>query len=172
MRRLLALTILVCAPVAATTAGAAVPAFTPCSGAELSATFNVVRGSAGAGNIVYLLRVKNISTKTCTVTGLPKGTLLNKAGKAQTTHILNAGGNTNAMFVKLAPGKSTTATARFSPDVPGVGEGKAGQQCEPTSYWFRLSAPGGGTTKARISPATPVCEHGRLQFSYYGHTYP
>jgi len=170
MTRLLVLPIAVLACVAASAASAAPPP--ACTGSQLSATFDVVRGSQGAGNIVYKLTVKNVSAKACSVSGLPKGALLNKAGKVQTTHVINDGGNTNAMVVTLAHGKSTFASARFSPDVPGVGEGKAGQQCEPTSYWFRLTAPGGGTTKAKIAPATPVCEHGRLQFTYYGHTLP
>jgi hypothetical protein len=40
-------------------------------------------------------------------------------------------------------------------------------QCEPRAYWFRVPAPGGGTTTVRMLPATPVCEHGALYFSAY-----
>jgi hypothetical protein len=77
-------------------------------------------------------------------------------------------GALTAILVRLAPGQSTRATARFSPDVPGTGEPVSGRRCEPVSYWFRVAAPGGGISKVRLSPSTPVCEHGRLQFSAYG----
>ena len=71
------------------------------------------------------------------------------------------------MLVRLAPGASTRATARFSPDVPGPGEGGRAR-CEPVAYFFRVTAPAGDTTKAGMKPPTPVCEHGRLFFSAYG----
>jgi hypothetical protein len=164
MTRLFALTAVAFAAIAATTAGAAsiAPA---CKASQLSGTFKVVPGSAGAGNIVYKLTIKNTSTKTCTVTGLPKGVLMTKAGKVQPTHVLTAMPGAMAILATLAHGKSSSATARFSPDVLGTGE--SGKQCEPTSYWFRLAAPGGGTKKIALSPPTPVCEHGQLQFKYW-----
>ena len=72
-----------------------------------------------------------------------------------------------AILVRLAPGKTTYATARFSPDVPGTGEPTAGTKCEPTAWWFRVSGQGGGTSKVKLGPPTPVCEHGQLLFSAY-----
>jgi hypothetical protein len=39
--------------------------------------------------------------------------------------------------------------------------------CEPKAYWFRVTAPGGGTTTVKVLPPTPVCEHGTLSFSAY-----
>jgi hypothetical protein len=141
----------------------------PCTGARLSGAFSVVRGSAGAGNISYRLALRNGSSVTCTVTGLPQGRLLSKAGKPLPTHVKAAvPGALSAVLVRLAPGERAYATARFSPDVPGVGEPVAGRRCEPTSYWFRVTAPGGGTTKVKVAPPTPVCEHGRLLFSAFG----
>jgi len=78
--RLLTLALVVLA-----TATAATSAFAhsdaSCTGAQLTGTFNVVRGSAGAGNITYKLVLKNVSTHMCTLTGLPQGRLLGKAGK-------------------------------------------------------------------------------------------
>lgn len=140
-----------------------------CAGSQLSARFAVVPGSAGAGNIVYALTLKNISTKTCTVTGLPQGRLLGLHGRKLPTliHASFPAGLT-AVLVRLAPGKSARATARFSPDVPGVGEGSPGRSCEPKAYTLRVSLAGGGTTNAKLAPATPVCEHGALAFSAYG----
>jgi hypothetical protein len=165
-RVLIPITVLVLAAVGSTSAGAAriAPA---CKASQLSATFKAVPNSEGAGNIVYALVVKNTSSKVCSVNGLPKGVLLNQQGKAQTTHAIAAAPGTMAAVIPLKRGGTTRATARFSPDVPGPGE--SGKQCEPKSYWFRLTAPGGGTLRAKLSPPTPVCEHGQLQFSYFGH---
>jgi hypothetical protein len=139
-----------------------------CQGAQLAGTFKAVPGSAGAGNISYALTLKNVSHTACTVTGLPQGRLLGKTGKLLPTNVRAAAPNTlTAVLVHLAPGASTRATARFTPDVPGPGEPVAGTHCEAVAYWFRVTAPGGGVTKVKISPPTPVCVHGRLLFSAY-----
>jgi hypothetical protein len=139
-----------------------------CTGAQLAGTFNVVRGSAGAGNITYKLVLKNVSTRMCTLTGLPQGRLIGKTGKALPTHVRTATpGMLTAILVRLAPGRTTFATARFSSDVPGTGEPTAGTKCEPTAWSFRVSGQGGGTTKVKLGPPTPVCEHGQLLFSPY-----
>ena len=170
MTRLLALSLLVLAAAGATGAGAATR-LTSCKGSQLSGTFKAVPGSAGAGNVVYALVLKNISTYECDLTGLPQGRLLNKAGKPLPTHVrARFPGALSAILVRLAPGKSTRATARFSPDVPGPGEPVSGRSCEPKSYWFRVDGQGGGTTKVKLLPSTPVCEHGTLSFSAYGTT--
>lgn len=138
-----------------------------CSGSNLTGRFAVVYGSAGAGNIVYKLALKNTSAGKCTVTGLPQGELLGKSKAKLPTHARAAHPNQlTAILVTLATGDSTFATARFSPDVPGVGEGNVGQ-CEPKAYWFRVRAPGGGTTTVKLVPPTSVCEHGTLSFSAY-----
>jgi hypothetical protein len=139
-----------------------------CAGNQLAGRFAVVYGSAGAGNIVYKLSLKNTSATPCTVTGLPAGQLLAKTKTKLPTHIRAAyPGRLTAILVTLAPGGSAFATARFSPDVPGPGEGTIGR-CEPKAYWLRVSAPGGGATTAKIVPPTSVCEHGTLSFSAYG----
>lgn len=139
----------------------------PCTGAQLAGTFRVERGSAGAGNIVYDLTLRNRSTRSCFVTGTPRVTLLDKRGRPQKTHILPAHpGAQTAVLVTLAPGGKTTATARFSPDVPGIGEGHVGR-CEPTSYTLLVTPNGGGHVRVPIKPPTPVCEHGQLQLSVY-----
>jgi Domain of unknown function (DUF4232) len=143
----------------------------PCRGAQLSGTFKVIPGSAGAGNIVYTLRLKNHSTATCFVSGLPKMQLLGRYGRALPTHVVPAfRGALTAVRVVLAPGKSAKATARFSPDVPGVGEPTTTGPCEKTSYKVRVTPPpGGGTLIAPVLPPTPVCEHGGMQVSALSH---
>jgi hypothetical protein len=162
------LTLLVFAAVAASTASAtSTVAF--CGGSQLSGSFSVIRGSAGAGNINYRLALKNVSQTQCNLTGLPQGRLLGKGGKPLPTHVTAAfPGALTAILVRLTPGQKAYATARFSPDVPGVGEPTAGRKCEPTSWFFRVAGPGGGTTKVKVAPPTSVCEHGQLQFSAYG----
>jgi len=167
MKRLLAVALLVVA--AASSGAGAATRVSSCTGSQLAGTFKAVPGSAGAGNISYALVLKNVSAKECVVSGLPQGRLLNKAGKPLPTRVRAAfPGALTAILVRLAPGKTTRATARFSPDVPGTGEPVAGRNCEPVSYWFRVTGQGGGTTRVKLSPATPVCEHGQLLFSAYG----
>jgi hypothetical protein len=151
---------------AAGAAGGAASAW--CRGAQLHGTFTVVPGSAGAGNIVYRLRLTNVSAASCSLTGLPKVTLLGKTKRALPTHVVAAHpSQLTAIIVNLAHGKSAYANARFSPDVPGTGEGRPGAPCEAKAYWLRVSAPGGGSTLAAIKPVTSVCEHGQLQFDAY-----
>jgi hypothetical protein len=139
-----------------------------CTGSDLSATFKVVPGSAGAGNIVYRLTVTNHSGSTCAVTGLPMVKLYARTGKALPTHVQPAfRGGLTAVLVRLGPGGSAHANARFSPDVPGPGEPVSGTRCEPVAVSLHVTARGGGVTKAAIKPATSVCEHGSMQFSAY-----
>src|ERR1044071_7344480 len=115
MRRLVALSLLVVAAAAATGSGAATH-LTSCKGSQLSGTFKLVPGSAGAGNVVYAIGLKKAARSRCEVTGLPQGRLLNKAGKPLPTHVRAAfPGALSAVLVRLAPGKPTRATARFSP---------------------------------------------------------
>ena len=139
-----------------------------CTGGQLSGTFAVVPGSAGAGNIVYALVLRNRSSSTCRLTGLPVVRLLGRTARPLPTHVTPAfRGALTAVLVTLAPGQRAKATARFSPDVPGPGEPTAGKQCEPTAFWLRVVARVGGATTVRVKPPTPVCEHGGLQFFVY-----
>jgi hypothetical protein len=137
-----------------------------CRGSQLAASFSVIHGSAGAGNIVYALRLRNHSDRSCLVSGLPRLRLLGRSGRALPTHVVAAHpGQLTAVRVVLRPGAYASASARFSPDVPGPGEGVT-DRCEPVAYRARVTAPpGGGTTTARIAPPTPVCEHGTMSFS-------
>lgn len=138
-----------------------------CEGSQLAGRFAVVPGSAGAGNIVYKLTLTNRSWAPCTLTGLPEGRLLNKAKTPLPTRIRPANpGALAAILVTLRHGEKTVATARFSPDVNGVGE--TGNPCEPKAYWLRVLGQGGSTAIVPILPATSVCLHGQLSFTAYG----
>jgi hypothetical protein len=65
-------------------------------------------------------------------------------------------------MVILKPGKAAAETARFSPDVPGPGEGVAGRPCEPAAYKLRVTPTGGGSVVVPVKPPTSVCEHGTM----------
>jgi hypothetical protein len=137
----------------------------PCTAAQLAGTFAAVPGSAGAGNIVYALRLQNTATASCFVTGIPDLQLLGRNGKRLPTHVAPSHpGALTAVRVDLPPGRAAKATARFSPDVPGVGEGTKGP-CEQTAYKLRVAPVGGGTLLAPVKPPTAVCEHGTMTLS-------
>jgi hypothetical protein len=138
----------------------------PCAGGSLAGTFAVVPGSAGAGNIVYALRLRNTSAAACFVSGQVGMQLLDRAGRPLPTHVRPARiGMLTAVIVRLAPGGFASASARFSPDVPGPGEGGR-RACEPPANRVRVTVPpGGARLVTHVTPATPVCEHGTLQLS-------
>lgn len=152
------------APLApAALAGPSRHAGAPCRSGELSGRFAVVPGSAGAGNIVYALQVKNVSGTVCSVTGLPHMQLLSAAGKPLPTEAMSAHiGMGTAVIVVLAKGESAWSSARFSPDVPGPKE-QAGGPCEPVATKVRVTV---GTASARLTapivPPTRVCVSGHM----------
>jgi Protein of unknown function (DUF4232) len=131
-----------------------------CLAGQLSSAFVVVPGSAGAGNISYDLRFRNVSSKRCFVTTVRKLQLFGKTrAPLPTSAILRvppAGGR-----VTLAPGGYAAATARFSPDVPGPGEPQT-RHCEPTSYFVQATLHNDNTVVGPVAPPTPVCEHGTI----------
>jgi hypothetical protein len=138
----------------------------PCNGADLTGTFNVEPGSAGAGQISYILRLENTSAHTCFVSGLPKALLIDEQGGALPTNVQPARpGAATAAKIILKPQEAAVATARFSPDVPGGSEQTDGP-CEPRAFTFHLTI-GDGTLDAPIRPPTPVCERGTLFFSVF-----
>ena len=143
----------------------AAQAAVPCTAAELAGTFAAVPNSAGAGNIVYALKLTNTSRKRCTLTGVPQVTLLDRRGKRLPTHQFPAHpGALTAVLVTLEPGRGATATARFSPDVPGPGEPTVGRRCEPVAYTLLVRPSSGGTLRAPLRPPTSVCEHGGMSW--------
>jgi hypothetical protein len=137
----------------------------PCAGHDLRGTFKAVPGSPGAGNISYALRLRNASAATCFVTGIPELQLLGVHGQKAPTHVAPAHpAALAAVIVRLAPGTTAIATARFSPDVPGKGEQHPGR-CEAIADTVRVTPSGGGSLNAPITPPTSVCEHGTMSFS-------
>jgi hypothetical protein len=169
MPRLAAAALLVCLAALLARGASARQAGPLCSGSMLTGSFGVIPGSAGAGNIVYRLRVRNSSSAECGITGIPGLALLDAHARPLPTRALASGpaGSRTAVLVPLRPGGSALLTARFSPDIPGPGEPETGGPCERTAARLRVSPAGGGSLVVAISPPTPVCEHGSLQLTVF-----
>ena len=138
----------------------------PCTGQQLTGTFAVVPGSAGAGQIEYALMLKNRSNSPCSIRGVPKALLLGVSGTALPTHVTSAGGGASRLI--LQPGASVVADARLSPDVAGTGDSQSGT-CQPKAHTLQVTPNGGGVTDAAIKPPTSVCEQGSLNFKAFGY---
>jgi hypothetical protein len=149
-----------------TTTGSAASA-KPCNGSDLTGTFTLVPGSAGAGQIEYALTVKNASGTACALRGIPQGTLLGASGSALPTHVRPAGTGSGRRIV-LVPGASAVAQARFSPTVAGQGDSQSAV-CQPAAHTLQFSPRGGGVVDAPIKPPTSVCEQGTLNFEAFGY---
>jgi len=148
------------------------PASAACTASSLSGSFDVVEGSAGAGQIVYRLKLSNAGATPCFVSGLPQVQLLGTTGNALPTSVSAAQPGTGAAAkISLRHGDAATADAQFSPDVNGQGDSTSGQ-CQPTATVLRVTAPGGGTLDAPIQPPTPVCERGSLHFKLFAAASP
>lgn len=137
----------------------------PCSGGQLAGNFSLVPGSAGAGQIVYALTLKNTSSSPCALRGIPHATLLGATGAALRTHV-TAGGAGGTRRVVLQPGASAVAQARFSATVAGQGDSQSGT-CQPEAHTLQVTPVGGGVTDAAIRPPTSVCEQGTLNFESF-----
>jgi hypothetical protein len=137
----------------------------PCTGGQLAGAFTLVPGSAGAGQIVYALTLKNTSPTACSLRGIPGGTLLGATGSVLPTHV-RSGGAGAIRRVVLQPGASAVAQARFSPTVAGQGDSQSGT-CQPTAHTLQVTTTGGGVTDAAIKPPTSVCEQGTLSFEAF-----
>jgi hypothetical protein len=137
----------------------------PCTGLQLTGTFALVPGSAGAGQIAYALTVKNTSHGRCSVRGAPRALLLGVSGAALPTRVTASGG---ARQIVLEPGASAVADARFSPDIAGNGDSQSGA-CQPEAHTLQVTTSGGGVFDAPIRPPTSVCQQGSLDFEAFGY---
>jgi Protein of unknown function (DUF4232) len=139
----------------------------PCSDSDVAVSFGVVRGSQGAGQTSYALRVKNESSETCRTGGLPRLVLIGKDGAHLPTKVTIGCANCNAAVISLKPGISAWSEARFSPDVPGPGEDHPGGPCEPPAFAVRVTLPGTtGSVEGLIRPPTSVCSHGSIRLDF------
>ena len=137
-----------------------------CTGDAMTGSFTAIPNSEGAGNIGYRLHVTNASPVACFVSGLAERAALSSAGHDLPTNVVAAqAGQATAARIILQPGASASADARFSPDIPGGSE-PSDAPCEPKSYTLRVGF-GGAPLDVAITPPTPVCEKGTLQFSLF-----
>lgn len=128
-----------------------------CTAHDLTGTFQVLPNSAGAGNIVYTLKVTNASQAACTVHGPPDITFLDAAGNVMSAHVSAAGGP--GAVIALQPGDSATSQVRFSPDV---------DPCDPgTATTLNVAFSGNSVLATKIDPATKFCGAGSLQPSAF-----
>lgn len=125
-----------------------------CTRTDLSGSFDEQVGSAGAGQITYVLKLTNSSANACelTITGLQ---LLDAKGSDVWTHATPPATTTD-----LGAGASVSYEVRFSPDVAGTGDSQTGA-CEPVASTLRVTV-GGDTVDAPIKPPTSVCEQGSM----------
>jgi hypothetical protein len=137
-----------------------------CTGDQLSGTFKEAPGGGGAGQIEYVLSLKNTSQTSCTLSGPPSATLLDASGSPLPTHVIPSSSSDLGSTAFLGPSGTAKTTARFSPDVPGKGDSQSGS-CQPKAYTLQVRPDGGGTVAAAIKPPTSVCEQGTLAFGPY-----
>src|SRR5437763_10520300 len=156
MRRLLPVLLVSLVVLLPTTSGAT----GGCSADHVAVSFAPVHGSAGAGHITYELKIRNTGS-TCTVSGRPALRLRGAHDWLPTHEVADHPGTGAAVLVTLRHGRVARSEVRFSPDIPGKGEG---DPCEPIAYKIHvtLPSPAGGGRFGPIKPPTRVCEHGRL----------
>ena len=139
--------------------------FPACTAPQLSGTFGEVPGSAGAGQIEYLLTLKNTSGSGCWMAaGPPTVRLLAADGSPLPTKVVPAQDVTRSTPpTTLEPGSAAKAAVRFSPDVAGPGDSQTGP-CQPKAHTLQVTATGGGRVEVPVQPPTSVCERGTLDF--------
>ncbi|MCW2990513.1 MAG: hypothetical protein JWM73_1107 [Solirubrobacterales bacterium] len=132
-----------------------------CTTASLHPSLRIVNGSAGAGQITYRVRLRNVGHAPCTVSGRPVLRLLDHNHAPLPTHLVaDHPGTGTAALITVPRGESAYATARFSPDIPGPSEPTHGA-CEPTAHYIRVTL-ADGTITGGVFPPTAVCSHGRI----------
>ena len=154
---------------------AGTPAFAaaaPCRPSQLIGNFSLVANSEGVGNVTYALELINRSSTPCTLRGVPGMQLLGASSNPLPTHVLPTSllGGVGPVAVRtltLGHGVPAWASARFSPDVPGVGEPTSGARCEAIAYRLEVWVGGrrGPAVVVPVRPPNPVCEHGTMQVS-------
>jgi len=137
-----------------------------CHTSDLSASYTVVFGSAAAGSISYNLRLTNTSMHQCTIYGYAGMLLLDANHKPLPTNV-QRDSLVPKRLLRLDPGGWAAATARFSPDVHGVGD-NPGQACQPTAHYTEVTPPDETTQLVTaVSPPTSVCERGTMALSAF-----
>lgn len=132
-----------------------------CTVANLQATFSVIPNSQGAGNEVARIVLTNSGSTVCQTYGYVGMLLLGANGAALPTDVVRVPGTSNYPIINLAPGASASATARFSPDIPGTGDSQTGA-CQPTATSTEITPPDNTAHLIVPGPGTSVCEGGTM----------
>ena len=134
-----------------------------CVSTALRGSFTEVPGSRGTGHVQYTLRLRNTSSRACTMAGRPSLRLLDRGGQPLPTAVTAWGPSRAARALTLWPGGSARAMALLRVDIPGRGDVQApGAPCHPTAVSLRVGAAAGTLTVVALAPATPVCEGGAI----------
>ncbi len=159
--RLLVLACVAGASLYAAVGASAGPTPAPCAASKLSVKMTHIFGSDGAGHTGYSLTIKNDGASPCRLGNHPRLRLEKANGSSLPTHVSDSGASKTVM---IAAHHSRSAKLRFSPDVPGPGEGAPGRPCEPVAHKVKvtLTAPAVGHLVGSVQPATSVCEHGSM----------
>ena len=151
-----------------TTTSSAGTTVTSCAAGELSVGVLGSQGAAGTFEVSFSLR--NISTTTCAMDGIPGTLLLDASGAVLPTNEVRAGSysftNFSAAPVTLAPGATAYFNLGYS-DVPTGSE----TSCEMASQLQVM--PPGASTHVVVAVPLSVCNHGTVTVSpVFGSTSP
>lgn len=131
-----------------------------CTETSLHGSFAEVEGSAGAGHIVYRLRLRNHTGATCQVPTHPGLRLEDSHHHNLPTHPTFPAAHSPRFNVSSH--RAMIMRASFSPDIPSGGEPA---NCERVAHWLRVGLLAQGRITVPIVPPTRVCGHGAMTFS-------
>lgn len=141
--------------VAAQAAAGPTQALAACSGSHL--TGRVAGSSGAAGTISLAIRLRNVSTRACTMTGYPRLRILDGAVRLPTR--VTRGGlaflDRPVTTVRLAPGGVASILVAYE-DVP------VGSETTCPNGDALLVRPPGSRTAVRVKAATTACGRGHL----------
>jgi hypothetical protein len=131
-----------------------------CTNAGLHGSFAEVEGSAGAGHIIYRLRLLNRTGATCQVPTHPPLHLEDNHRHGLPTNPTFAAASSPTF--NISAHRAMIMRARFSPDIPSGGEPA---QCERVAHWLRVGLLAHRSVTVPVEPPTRVCGHGAMTFS-------
>ena len=135
---------------------------TMCVASELRGSFREIPASASAGHVEARLVLTNASASPCRTYGYAGMRLLDAAGRSLPTNVVREPGAEETVL--LAPGASTPAAGRFSPDIAGPGDSSTGP-CQPVAVRTEVTPPDDTQQLVVPGPGVPVCEKGTLDLS-------
>ncbi|MDO8184107.1 DUF4232 domain-containing protein [Conexibacter sp. JD483] len=136
-------------------ASAATPA--RCTVPQLAGSLKA--GSPGAGQRYATLRLRNKSSRACSLFGYPGGQLLAKSGADIPTNIVRDRSRTPRTIV-LRPGASAKTLLHWGA-VAGTGDSQSGR-CQPNPARFEVTPPNATNHLVLRWSLGPVCEKGRI----------